>query len=72
MTGDQQTLLFKVLLFVAIAAFYPQIARWWRKRGYRQESEFDSTSPRRLGWVFLAVVGFFVAGALIEGLSKLF
>ena len=55
MTGDQQTLLFKVLLFVAIAAFYPQLAKLWRRLGYRKEGEVDTTSPKRIVFVLLAV-----------------
>lgn len=69
MTGDQQTLLFKVLLFVAIAAFYPQLVRLWRRLGYRQEHETDSTSWKRgaviVGGIFGALALLLLIGSML-------
>lgn len=69
MTDDETLrLIIKVGFFAALGAFYPQIMRLWRRLGYRNETEVDTTSWKRgaaiVGGVFGALVVLMLIGSL--------
>lgn len=61
MTDDQfWRIVGTATVLVTIGAFRPQIMRWWRGLGYRNEGEVDTTSWRRGAAIAGGILGAFV------------